>query len=96
MLRRIRVLIRDLVFKELYMTKNISLNNIEKGKSYEVTGFETDSSVYAEKLYKMGFVKGTPLELAPVELSDPMVVQIRGSRIALRKNEAKEVIVKER
>ena len=44
----------------------------------------------------MGFVKGTPLELAPVKLSDPMVVQIRGSRIALRKNEAKEVIVKER
>jgi len=44
----------------------------------------------------MGFVKGTPVELAPVKLSDPMIVQIRGSRIALRKNEAEGILVKER
>ena len=43
----------------------------------------------------MGFVEGTPVELAPVKLSDPMVIQIRGSRIALRKSEAQQVLVKE-
>lgn len=77
------------------MTKHISLTDICKGKSYKVSGFEQDSSEYAEKLHKMGFVEGTPVELAPVRLSDPMIFQIRGSRIALRKNEARQVIVME-
>jgi len=43
----------------------------------------------------MGFVEGTPLRLAPVALKDPMVVEIRGSRIALRRMEAKQVYVEE-
>lgn len=76
--------------------RNIHLADISRGISYEVVGFELENSPYAEKLYKMGFVKGTPVELAPVELSDPMIVQIRGSRIALRKNEAQGILVKER
>ena len=75
---------------------NIHLAEISKGISYEVVGFEPENSPYAEKLYKMGFVKGTPVELAPVAMSDPMIVQIRGSRIALRKNEAQEILGKER
>ncbi|THB77150.1 MAG: ferrous iron transport protein A [Desulfobulbaceae bacterium] len=74
-------------------TKNLA--EISKGKSYEVAGFTSETSDYAEKLYKMGFVKGTPVELAPVKISDPMVVQIRGSRIALRKKEAQEILVRE-
>ncbi len=74
----------------------MNLADISKGIAYEVIGFEPETSVYAEKLYKMGFVKGTPVELAPVKMSDPMIVQIRGSRIALRKNEAREILVKER
>lgn len=78
------------------MGRNIILADISKGISYEVVGFEPENSPYAEKLYKMGFVKGTPVELAPVKLSDPMIVQIRGSRIALRKNEAEGILVKER
>ena len=78
------------------MERNINLADISKGISYEVVGFEPENSVYAEKLYKMGFVKGTPVELAPVASSDPMIVQIRGSRIALRKTEAQEILVKER
>ena len=78
------------------MGRKINLADISKGISYEVVGFEPENSPYAEKLYKMGFVKGTPVELAPVKLSDPMIVQIRGSRIALRKNEAEGILVKER
>jgi len=77
------------------MSKIVSLDKIRKGRSYKVSGFEKENSKYAEKLYKMGFVKGTPVELAPVQLTDPMVVQIRGSRIALRTSEAKEVLVVE-
>ncbi len=77
------------------MTKNINLSEICSGKSYCVLGFELDSSDYAQKLHKMGFVAGTPIELAPIKISDPMVFQIRGSRVALRKKEAIQVQVKE-
>ena len=77
------------------MSKMIKLQDICKGKCYKVSGFVDESSIYAEKLHKMGFVAGTPVQLAPVKLSDPMVVQIRGSRIALRRKEAQEIIVEE-
>ena len=77
------------------MTQNVNLAEITRDKSYEVSGFRTTTSAYAEKLYKMGFEKGTPVELANVKISDPIVVQIRGSRIALRKKEAQEILVKE-
>jgi len=77
------------------MSTILSLDKIQKGRCYKVSGFEKENSKYAEKLYKMGFVIGTPVELAPVQLTDPMVVQIRGSRIALRRAEAREVLVVE-
>jgi ferrous iron transport protein A len=43
----------------------------------------------------MGFVEGTPVQLAPVELADPIIIEIRGSRIALRRQEAKQIYVQE-
>ena len=77
------------------MPTNTNLTEISREKNYQVTGFVDDSTDYAEKLHKMGFVGGTPVELAPVKLSDPMVIQIRGSRIALRKREAQQILVQE-
>lgn len=77
------------------MTKRTNLTEIDRDKSYQVSGFINNSTDYAEKLYKMGFVEGTPVELAPVKLSDPIVIQIRGSRIALRKKEAQQILVRE-
>ena len=76
--------------------KNIRLSDMIKGRAYLVAGIQQNDSAYAEKLYKMGFVEGTPVRLAPVELYDPMVIEIRGSRIALRRQEAKQVYVWER
>lgn len=77
------------------MSRNINLTEIHKGKLYQVAGFEQTGTAYIDKLNKMGFIEGTPLQLAPVELTDPLVVQIRGSRIALRRAEAKQVYVEE-
>ncbi|CAG35688.1 FeoA family protein [Desulfotalea psychrophila] len=91
------------------MPISIKLTNIKRGKTYKVPGFnqslsdytcqETDfaqsTSDYAAKLYKMGFIEGTPIELASVNISDPIVIQIRGSRVALRKNEAQQILVTE-
>jgi ferrous iron transport protein A len=77
------------------MSNVINLTDASKGKAYQISGFTNHPSDYTEKLHKMGFVAGTPIELAPVKLSDPIVFQIRGSRIALRKNEAKQILVEE-
>lgn len=77
------------------MAGRINLAEISKGKAYQIAGFTDRLSGYAEKLLKMGFVEGTTIELAPVKTSDPIVYQIRGSRIALRKKEAQLIFVKE-
>lgn len=77
------------------MPKSTNITEMTRGRMYEVVGFVNRSTDYAEKLNKMGFVEGTPVELAPVKLTDPMVFQIRGSRIALRKSEAQQILVQE-
>lgn len=76
------------------MSTELNLSEIRKGLVYQVTGFDDAFSPYAEKLHKMGFVVGTPVERAPVATTDPMIVHIRGSRIALRRKEALSVRVK--
>ena len=75
------------------MAERINLAEAVKGVSYRISGFRDQESDYSGKLCKMGFIVGTPVELAPVTISDPMVFQIRGSRIALRKKEAQEILV---
>lgn len=77
------------------MAKITNLAGISRDKSYRVSGFTTETSDYAIKLNKMGFIAGTPVALAPVRMSDPLVVQIRGSRVALRKKEAQQILVEE-
>ncbi len=77
------------------MARRLNLTEIGKNTIYQITGFEQQGTDYAEKLHKMGFIEGTPLQLAPVDISDPIVIQIRGCRIALRKSEAKQIFVEE-
>ncbi len=77
------------------MQQEQQLNSILPGKVYTISRFAEAASDYAIKLSKMGFIEGTAIELASVNLADPMVFDIRGSRIALRKNEANEIFVKE-
>lgn len=77
------------------MTKNINLSKILEGRKYSVLGFESETSDYAIKLRKMGFIEGTTICLAPIKISDPMIFEIRGSRVALRKNEADQIKVEE-
>jgi len=79
--------------RNVAMAKKINLTEAVKGISYRISGFTDQESDYSDKLSKMGFITGTPIELAPVAISDPMVFQIRGSRIALRRQEAKEILV---
>lgn len=77
------------------MTKHINLSQTDRNRKYRVVGFSDNQSDYAIKLYKMGFIEGTDVQLAPVTINDPIVIEIRGSRVALRKSEAQEVLVEE-
>ncbi len=77
------------------MQQEQPLNSILPDRVYQISRFAEATSDYAIKLSKMGFIERTTIELASVNLSDPMVFDIRGSRIALRKNEANEIFVKE-
>ena len=77
------------------MTRHMTLSQTERDKTYRVIGFTDNQTEYADKLFKMGFITGTDVSLAPVTINDPLVVQIRGSRVALRKSEAAEILVQE-
>jgi ferrous iron transport protein A len=77
------------------MASQTVLTQMQSGIAYQIIGVDTQSVEYTDKLYKMGFVEGTPVELASVKIADPIVVHIRGSRIALRKNEANQIRVEE-
>ena len=74
--------------------KEFNLTQISRGSKYVISDIAGNSE-YASKLEKLGFTKGTPLEKGLSNINDPLVIKIRGSRIALRKNEAKIVKVKE-
>ncbi len=77
------------------MPNQRNLSTIDQGRVYTIAHFAGKDPDYADKLSRMGFIEGTEVELASVNLHDPMVFDIRGSRIALRKIEAQEVIVEE-
>ncbi len=72
-----------------------NLSEIPKGSRYIISGFENSGSEYSEKLMKMGFVEGTPVERTGADINDPMVFSLRHSRVALRKKEAQVILVRE-
>jgi len=75
------------------MSAEINLTQIEYGRSYKVTDLSA-ATEYSKKLEKLGFTKGTLLEKSPATIHDPITIKIRGSRIALRRNEAAIVKVR--
>lgn len=78
------------------MTTSITkLSEIPKGSQFIICGFVNQGSEYSEKLLKMGFVEGTRVERTSADISDPMVFSVRHSRVALRKKEAREILVKD-
>jgi ferrous iron transport protein A len=57
-----------------------------EGTIKEISG----DSIIVERLYEMGFVPGEEIQLlSKILFGEPYVVEVRGSSIALRKNEAR-------
>jgi len=77
------------------MTAVNNLSDIPRGRKFMITGYSDPGSEYSAKLVKMGFVEGTVIERTGTEISDPMVLNVRHSRVALRRHEARVVLVRD-
>ena len=59
-----------------------------------VSGFVDEHSAYVKRLQALGFTKGTLVEfIRQAPLGDPIEIKIRGSRVALRKAEARALLL---
>ncbi len=68
------------------------LNELLKGGRGRVIG-HADESVLSQRLLEMGFIYGTKVEVlheGPFG-KDPMAVRVRGSVVAIRRDEAKMI-----
>ena len=65
-----------------------SLSNLKKGDTGIVSSLEGAHSL-AMRLRETGFTPGTPVKMVmKTPFGDPVIYELRGTHIALRKNEA--------
>lgn len=67
----------------------MKLKQLKVGETGTVTGFSTADSAYRQKLLRMGLTRNaqfTVLRKAP--LGGPIEIEVRGSRVVLRSDEA--------
>ena len=63
----------------------------EKGRVWKITG----QGSLKRRLLDMGVIPGSPVEVVKVApLGDPIDVRIKGYHLSLRKEEAKDILVK--
>jgi ferrous iron transport protein A len=77
--------------------KRIQLGDLKKGTRARITqvGRECDDSATVSRLLEMGFLEGAWIEVvheAPFG-GDPIAIRVRGTLLALRRNEANAVEV---
>ena len=69
------------------------LNTLTKGESGIIDSFSDDS--LSLKLMEMGCLPGTQIEVTNIApLGDPIAITVNDYQLALRKSEAKTVIIK--
>lgn len=71
------------------MTHAITLNDLTLGQKAQITGFEEGDLAYQHKLQALGLTPGTPITLLQIApLGDPILLEARGVRLCVRKDEA--------
>ena len=76
--------------------KELTLNNLELGKSATITKIECSDKPLKKRFLSMGLTPGTEIKLTKTApLGDPIQVLIRGYELTLRKNEAKSILIKD-
>lgn len=75
------------------MREKLSLDQIKPGEKCKIITIHLNGAD-SQRLLDMGFLRGTHLEvIRNAPLADPLEVEIRGSHISLRHNEAKLLVV---
>lgn len=75
------------------MNEHRQLSSLKQGQSSIVVGLTADSSI-RRRLQDLGLIQGTRVEcVQPSPLGDPVAFQIRGAVIALRREDARHVLV---
>jgi Fe2+ transport system protein FeoA len=70
-----------------------SLLEIPRGKTVMVEKVEGDRS-FRRRIMEMGLVPGTKVRVVAVApLGDPLTLELRASRLSIRKREAEQVLV---
>jgi len=68
---------------------DINLKEMKAGETGEITGFYEGDHNYRRKLLSFGLTKGATFRVIRVApLGDPMEIEVRGSQLSLRKDEA--------
>lgn len=74
----------------------LSLKDIPAGRSARVTGYAPGGAAYRQKLLSMGLTPGTAIRVVRVApLGDPVVIEVRGYQLSLRKAEAEALTIEE-
>jgi len=74
---------------------SLTLGDLKANDLVEVTGFQRDSKEMTSKLLAMGISRGAAIRIlrfAP--LGDPIDIEVKGTNLSLRKEEAKLVYVR--
>lgn len=74
---------------------SLTLGDLNADDHAEVTGFQRDSKEMIDKLLAMGITRGAEIKIirfAP--LGDPIDIEVKGTNLSLRKEEAKLVYVR--
>jgi len=74
---------------KILVGNRVRIRDLQIGQSARVTGYTTNDRDYRHKLLRMGMVKQAEFKLVRVApLGDPMVIELQGTNLTLRKNEA--------
>ncbi len=74
------------------MRDSLTLEDIKVGELAEVSGFKKNNKTMIDKLLAMGITRGAEIKIlrfAP--LGDPVDIEVKGTNLSIRKEEAKLV-----
>ena len=75
------------------LKRQISLSDIAAGEAAVITGF-LGGRMVNNRLASLGFTPGVSVDMAQNFGHGPLIVKVRGTRVALGRGEAAKIIVK--
>lgn len=73
----------------------MSLSELKPGQKGQVNSVQGNKAL-TKRLYALGCIEGTEVKVVKMApLGDPMIINFRGFNLAIRKNDAKNIILGE-